>query len=120
MADIHEGIAADQREHRVECGVEYPEILWFYDQRLANLVFKVAIRGRQTQEIAETDLLEWPEQRVAMRSQCAVAALPWERRLWEMADGAIQNRLAIAFDHDAGQSDPLDLQPADRLAHHER
>jgi hypothetical protein len=99
--DVVEGPAADQGEHRDWRRVEHPQSVWLDDQGFSNQVVKVAMRGLESQDVSETNPLQRSEQRVSMGGQGAVAGVPGERRVWQVPDGSIQDRILVTFDHDA-------------------
>src|SRR6185503_13387164 len=101
MADVVEGPATDQGQHRDWRGVEHPEVVWVDDQDLSNDVLKVPVRGSESQNVPETNPLQRSEQRVSMSGQGAVAGVPGERRVRQVSDGPIQDCILVAFDYDA-------------------
>ena len=76
-------------------------IVWLDDQGVSNEVVEVAVRGPESQDVSETNPLQRSEQRVSMGGQGAVAGVPGERCVRQVADGPIQDRILVTFDHNA-------------------
>src|SRR5688572_9785129 len=81
-------VARDESKCWCPSGCDNPDIVWIDDVRLLHTVVKFTARRDDAHLVLQPDLLERPEQAVAVRGKCDVAfLLPWKGSVRQMSHG---------------------------------
>ena len=96
-SDVRKRIARDERE--LSCGRrrDHPDVFRIDDDRVAHAVIEDAMRRRQPQLVANSNIPERPKQRVAVTGKRGVSVAPGQRRIRQMANRDSQRRVVIPF-----------------------
>jgi hypothetical protein len=118
--DEIERIARDERQGIGLQRAQDGQIRRLDNLRVTDEVVEVAARRLHGQAIADADVFQRPEQPVAMRGYGAIARLPGERRVGQMADGHLERLLIVARHDGCQQVEARDVQQREHFVRRAR
>src|SRR5579872_3341468 len=106
--DVMEGKTRDERQRMTARRLNHGYIGRLYDRRRFHHVRELVFWCLQRDPIAWENVLQRPEQRVAVSRQHDVSFIAWQRSAGKMPDGTLKNRLGFPLDHDRCETEPPD------------